>query len=340
MKHIKKYNKYQIKNEGVKDLVAGGLMALSTMGTGVSSGQSADKIEKNIKAEKEEELISDLKVFPNPVWVNEGNILYVKFNLLEKSELNIKIYNSKGNVVLEKNLGIKNKGDNTIKIGIDDLYKLETGLYFISLQNNNQVYTKRFVVHNDEKINKNDSADKTETNIKVEKEREDLISDLIIYPNPLTEKFDFLSIRFNLLEKAEVNIEICNILGQSLLKKDEGVKNKGINTIKINIDDFNKFTNGIYFVFIRFNGISYSKRFVISINSTEKLDFIGMDITYEGVIIARLSSIDHYWDDKKLIFVDKITYTIDKKYNYLYRNILKLCRERKPNYEVEIEIVK
>jgi hypothetical protein len=331
MKHIKKYNNYQIKNEGVKDLVAGGLMALSTLGSVPDAKKEKDNISQNqitqsdssgiiIKSSIEKDKLDKSSI---EGFYFIGTDVYYDGDLV--AELSPNYYHNHD--FINKNFSvipiwnITNFKYNYLAVNIikfcSDKIKRETGIQLSK------------------------EKDKNKTNIKVEKEREDLISDLIIYPNPLTEESDFLSVRFNLLEKAEVNIIIFDILGRKVLEKNEGIKNKGTNTIKIRIDDFHKLGYGNYFVRIKFNDIIYTKRFVISIISTEKLDFIGMDITYEGDIIARLYSIDHYWDDKKLIFVDKITYTIvDKKYNYLYKNILKLCRERKPNYEVEIEIVK
>lgn len=229
MKHIKKYNNYQAQNEGVKDLVAGGLMALSTMGAGVSSGQTTDKIE---------------------------------------------------------------------------------------------------------------------TTINVEEKKDDIVTDLIVHPNPLTDwhpylKSDYLSVSFNLLEKAEVNIEIFNILGQVVLKKNEGLKNEGTNNIKIGIDDFYKLKNGVYFIGVKVNDIVYTTRFVLNISEEKKvykegLHFIGTDIYYKDIKVAEIGDIKYEYIDGKL--VREITYNIvDKKYNYLSKNIIKFCNETKPNYAVEVE---
>jgi hypothetical protein len=71
--------------------------------------------------------------------------------------------------------------------------------------------------------------------------------------------------------------------------------------------------------------------------STEGITFIGTDIYYNDVMIARLSSIEYAWDNKKL--VREMTYTIiDEEYNHLAINIIKFSLERLPDFEVEVEI--
>jgi hypothetical protein len=71
--------------------------------------------------------------------------------------------------------------------------------------------------------------------------------------------------------------------------------------------------------------------------SIEGITFIGTDIYYNNVMIAKLASIEYAWDNKKL--VREMTYTIiDEEYNHLAINIIKFCLERAPEFEVEVEI--
>lgn len=71
--------------------------------------------------------------------------------------------------------------------------------------------------------------------------------------------------------------------------------------------------------------------------STDGITFIGTDIYYNQVMIARLTSIEYAWDNKKL--VREMTYTIiDENYNHLAVNIIKFSLTKNPEWEVEVEI--
>jgi hypothetical protein len=71
--------------------------------------------------------------------------------------------------------------------------------------------------------------------------------------------------------------------------------------------------------------------------STEGITFIGTDIYYNQVMIARLSTIEYAWDNKKL--VREMTYTIiDENYNHLAINIIKFSLNKSPKWEIEVEI--
>jgi hypothetical protein len=54
-------------------------------------------------------------------------------------------------------------------------------------------------------------------------------------------------------------------------------------------------------------------------------------------MIARLSTIEYAWDNKKL--VREMTYTIiDENYNHLAINIIKFSLNKSPEWEIEVEI--
>jgi hypothetical protein len=71
--------------------------------------------------------------------------------------------------------------------------------------------------------------------------------------------------------------------------------------------------------------------------SVDGLSYVGTDIYYNNVIIAKLASIEYAYDNKML--VREMTYTIiDEEYNHLAINIIKFCLNRNPDWEVEVEI--
>lgn len=71
--------------------------------------------------------------------------------------------------------------------------------------------------------------------------------------------------------------------------------------------------------------------------SVEGLSYIGTDIYYNNVMIAKLESIEYAYDNDKL--VREITYTIvDEEYNHLAVNIIKFCLDRNTGWEVEVQI--
>jgi thiol-disulfide isomerase/thioredoxin len=80
-----------------------------------------------------------LTLYPNPA--NES--LNINLNLLRNSETKIRIYNQAGQLVKFVDQGELTKGDHNIKI---DLRKLNNGLYFVSLDINNQKLTQKIQV--------------------------------------------------------------------------------------------------------------------------------------------------------------------------------------------------
>ncbi|MBI9054584.1 MAG: redoxin domain-containing protein [Bacteroidales bacterium] len=82
---------------------------------------------------------SSINLYPNPV----SESLNINFNLLSNSNTKVNIYNQAGQLVKFIDQGELTKGDHNIKI---DLSKLNNGLYFVSLDINNQKLTQKIQV--------------------------------------------------------------------------------------------------------------------------------------------------------------------------------------------------
>ena len=73
--------------------------------------------------------------------------------------------------------------------------------------------------------------------------------------------------------------------------------------------------------------------------STEGFSYQGTDIYYQGDLCAQMSAIEVAYDDGKI--VHEVTYVVTSdKYNSVALGILKYIRERKPSWEVEVELKK
>ena len=73
--------------------------------------------------------------------------------------------------------------------------------------------------------------------------------------------------------------------------------------------------------------------------STEGLSYQGTDIYYQGELCAQMGALEVAYDDGKV--VREVTYIVtDEKFNDHAMAILKYIRERKPSWEVEVELKK
>jgi len=73
--------------------------------------------------------------------------------------------------------------------------------------------------------------------------------------------------------------------------------------------------------------------------STEEFSFIGTDIYYNGELCAQLGAVEVAYDDNKI--VREITYImVDERFDNVALGVLKYVRERKPSWEVEVELKK
>jgi hypothetical protein len=73
--------------------------------------------------------------------------------------------------------------------------------------------------------------------------------------------------------------------------------------------------------------------------STEGFSYKGTDIYYKGELCAQMGALEVAYDDGKL--VREVTYIVtDEKFDEVAIAILKYIRERKPSWEVEVELKK
>jgi hypothetical protein len=73
--------------------------------------------------------------------------------------------------------------------------------------------------------------------------------------------------------------------------------------------------------------------------STEGFSYEGTDIYYKGELCAQMGALEVAYDDGKL--VREVTYIVtDEKFDEVAIGILKYIRERKPSWEVEVELKK
>ena len=73
--------------------------------------------------------------------------------------------------------------------------------------------------------------------------------------------------------------------------------------------------------------------------STEDFSYQGTDIYYKGELCAQMGALEVAYDDGKV--VREVTYIVtDEKFNEVAMGILKYVRERRPSWEVEVELKK
>ena len=73
--------------------------------------------------------------------------------------------------------------------------------------------------------------------------------------------------------------------------------------------------------------------------STEDFSYQGTDIYYKGELCAQMGALEVAYDDGKV--VREVTYIVtDEKFNEVVMGILKYVRERRPSWEVEVELKK
>ena len=80
-----------------------------------------------------------INIYPNPV----SNLASISYTLKEESQVSINVYNLTGSLVIDFPTHKQNTGDQMVQLNTSDL---EEGLYFVKLQINNQVITKKITV--------------------------------------------------------------------------------------------------------------------------------------------------------------------------------------------------
>jgi hypothetical protein len=89
-----------------------------------------------------ETLSSDhISIYPNPI----TNIANIEFNLFKRNEVNIAVYDILGKQIKNLYQGEMMSGANNIQV---DVSTLNEGVYFVKLQMNNQVITKKIMINN------------------------------------------------------------------------------------------------------------------------------------------------------------------------------------------------
>jgi hypothetical protein len=81
---------------------------------------------------------TNLKLYPNPVTVNS----YLEFELAEKSQAVITVYNLKGQIVSRQDVGSLPAGKRKVKLEAD---QLSAGTYIVSLQAGKLTDVTKFV---------------------------------------------------------------------------------------------------------------------------------------------------------------------------------------------------
>lgn len=71
--------------------------------------------------------------------------------------------------------------------------------------------------------------------------------------------------------------------------------------------------------------------------STDGFSYQGTDIYYRGKLCAQMSAIEVAYDDGKI--VHEVTYVVtSEEFNPIALGILKYVKQRKPSWEVEVEL--
>lgn len=81
-----------------------------------------------------------------------------------------------------------------------------------------------------------------------------------IYPNPANNQF---TINYNLSKSADVDIRIFDLTGKQILILEQGIRNKG-NNQKTYFTANEKIQKGVYFIKLKFNQITYTRKLVIT----------------------------------------------------------------------------
>jgi len=87
------------------------------------------------------ESITSYSIYPNPV----TNIANIDFNLYKDSDINIAVFDILGKNVMNLYQGEMMGGANNVQM---DVSNLNEGIYFVKLQMNNQIITKKIMINN------------------------------------------------------------------------------------------------------------------------------------------------------------------------------------------------
>ncbi len=87
--------------------------------------------------EKPKRLTSSLRTYPNPT----NNQLNIEYSLGAESDVNLFLYNVKGDLVRHTDIGSKTEGIHTFKLDLSN-NRLSPGIYVMQLKTNNSIQIK------------------------------------------------------------------------------------------------------------------------------------------------------------------------------------------------------
>ena len=116
--------------------------------TGVVSNYVIDDVRKLTfepgvftSIEKPESLTSSLRAYPNPT----SNNINIEYSLGAESDVNLSLYNVKGDLVRHTDIGSKTEGIHTFKLDLSN-NRLSPGIYVMQLKTNNSIQTNKIII--------------------------------------------------------------------------------------------------------------------------------------------------------------------------------------------------
>ena len=86
-------------------------------------------------------LTSSLRTYPNPT----SSIINIEYSLGAESDVNISLYNVKGDLVSHTDIGSMSKGIHTFKLGLS-YNRLSPGIYVMQLKTDNSIQTNKIII--------------------------------------------------------------------------------------------------------------------------------------------------------------------------------------------------
>ena len=91
--------------------------------------------------EKPKRLTSSLRAYPNPTSSN----INIEYSLSAESDVNLSLYNVKGDLVRHTDIGSKTEGIHTFKLDLSN-NRLSPGIYVMQLKTNNSIQTNKIII--------------------------------------------------------------------------------------------------------------------------------------------------------------------------------------------------
>ena len=90
---------------------------------------------------KPKRLTSSLRTYPNPT----SNNINIEYSLGAESDVNLSLYNVKGDLVRHTDIGSKTEGIHTFKLDLSN-NRLSPGIYVMQLKTNNSIQTNKIII--------------------------------------------------------------------------------------------------------------------------------------------------------------------------------------------------